>query len=183
VPELKEILGDTTEQQRQRPQGKRTQRKYYSGKKKRHTFKTEIIVTPAGRILHVSESHPGPMPDLTLHAAEKLPQLIPKETKQYYDRGFQGLQYDEPDHDIRMPYKRKSPGRGKKGEKGRPLMRGQKQANTLRAKRRIPVEHVLARAKKSRILSAIWRSREELYNQTFRGIAALCNFRLAFQMS
>jgi hypothetical protein len=180
VPELREILGDTTEQQRQRPHGKRKQKKYYSGKKKRHTLKTEIIATPSGRILHVSKSYPGRVHDRRIHEEEKIAAFLPKETRQYYDKGYEGVQFAQPDHDIRLPYKRKSPGRNGKGMHGPPLTRGQKQANTLRAKRRIKVEHVFSRMKKFRILSVVYRNAEESYNVTFRGVAALLNFRLSF---
>lgn len=51
------ILADVTEQQTQRPQ--RGQKRYYSGKKKAHTIKTEIVIEADGRILSVSKSHKG----------------------------------------------------------------------------------------------------------------------------
>ncbi|MBF8278561.1 MAG: hypothetical protein HW390_3634 [Candidatus Brocadiaceae bacterium] len=40
-PDFAEVVTDATEQQRRRPK-KRIQKKYYSGKKKRHTIKTQI---------------------------------------------------------------------------------------------------------------------------------------------
>ena len=57
--EIEETLVDATEQPIERP--KKGQKPYYSGKKKRHTLKTEIRTTLKGRITHVSKSRPeGP---------------------------------------------------------------------------------------------------------------------------
>jgi len=42
-PDLAEVITDATEQRKKRPGHKRTQRKYYSGKKKRHTLKTQVV--------------------------------------------------------------------------------------------------------------------------------------------
>ena len=63
--EVENLIIDATEQPVQRP--KRGQRKYYSGKKKRHTLKTEIRVTPEGRIVHVSKSFPGSVHDFAVY--------------------------------------------------------------------------------------------------------------------
>ena len=175
VPELAEILGDATEQPRRRPKGKRGRKKFYSGKKRSHTLKAEVIATPRGKILFVSDSYPGRAHDKTIHEKEKLPWLIPKKTRQYYDRGYNGLAGDYPDHDIRLPHQRKHVTR----KICAPLTRGQKQANALHAKRRIPIEHVFCRMKRFRILSVVWRSRDEWHNPTFRAIAALTNFHLS----
>jgi len=50
--EVETLIVDATEQPIERP--KKGQKPYYSGKKKRHTVKTEIRVTKKGRIVHVS---------------------------------------------------------------------------------------------------------------------------------
>jgi DDE superfamily endonuclease len=43
---------DSTEQEIQRPKDKRKRKNYYSGKKKRHTVKTQLMVNAEGKILH-----------------------------------------------------------------------------------------------------------------------------------
>ena len=43
-----ELIVDSTEQSRERPSEYKDQEKYYSGKKKNHTFKNQIITTPKG---------------------------------------------------------------------------------------------------------------------------------------
>ena len=57
-PEVAEIFIDATEQLKLRPK-KRIQKKYYSGKKKRHTLKTQLVVNGRGKILHLSKTYPG----------------------------------------------------------------------------------------------------------------------------
>ena len=47
---------DSTEQEIQRPKDKRKRKNYYSGKKKRHTVKTQYLVNKEGKILHKSKS-------------------------------------------------------------------------------------------------------------------------------
>ncbi len=66
-----ERLMDATEKPIERP--KRGQRPYYSGKKKRHTLKTEIRTTLDGEIVHVSKTKLGAVHDFTLY--ELLPAL------------------------------------------------------------------------------------------------------------
>jgi DDE superfamily endonuclease len=179
-PELQELAVDSTEQPCRRPRRKRPRRSYYSGKKKRHTLKTQVVVSVAtGRVRHVSASYPGSRSDIAIYDQEKTADLIPPRTKQYADLGYQGLRQRHPQHDLRLPHKRKSPGRCGRGKKGKPLTRGQKQANRLRSKRRVVVENRLGAIKGYRLLAETWRSRPQQHNPVFRAVAAVTNFRLA----
>ena len=62
--EIEKLIIDATEQQIHRP--KKGQRKYYSGKKKLHTIKTEIQINGAGRIVNISKPCPGKKHDIAL---------------------------------------------------------------------------------------------------------------------
>lgn len=53
------LLADVTEQPIQRPKKKSKRQQTYSGKKKRHTQKVEIVMQEAGKIINLSHSHPG----------------------------------------------------------------------------------------------------------------------------
>ena len=55
---------DATEQPVERPSDNEQQKEHYSGKKKRHTRKTQIIVNEKGVIRDVSASTPGSVHDL-----------------------------------------------------------------------------------------------------------------------
>jgi hypothetical protein len=60
--EAEALIIDCTEQVIQRPS--RKQRCWYSGKKKRHTIKTEIIITERGKIVSTSKPAPGRVHDI-----------------------------------------------------------------------------------------------------------------------
>lgn len=173
-PDLAEVIIDSTEQRRKRPVNKKRQRNVYSGKKHAHTVKTQITVSKRGRIIDISKSYAGKIHDKTILAdKEKTLIRLPGRTRKRMDKGYDGIIKEYPKSNIILPYKRR---------RNSPLLtRGQKQANTIRASNRIIVEHTLARLKKYAILSDKYRSGEDDYNQHFRNIAALCNFRLLFK--
>jgi hypothetical protein len=74
------LLADVSEQPTQRPTKK--QKKSYSGKKKRHTIKTEIVMGEDGKIRSVSKSHKGRVHDFKIRRGEK---LLPKESLKLAD--------------------------------------------------------------------------------------------------
>ena len=86
------LILDATEQPVQRP--KKGQWKYYSGKKKKHTLKTQYIVGPDGKIYAVSGTYPGSIHDFTVYKDQKNRDRflgIPKKC----DSGYQGIKkYD-----------------------------------------------------------------------------------------
>jgi hypothetical protein len=56
---------DSCEQQRERPREYEEQKKYYSGKKKNHTLKNQLIVLPnGGDIVDIVAGSPGPKSDI-----------------------------------------------------------------------------------------------------------------------
>lgn len=170
-PEIAEIFIDTTEQQRLRPK-KQVQKRYYSGKKKRHTLKTQLVVGQTGKILLLSKPYSGKHHDYDMFKRERTADSIPKESHTYLDRGFQGVKKDFPSHHWLTPVKCN---RWK-----RTLTRSQKIFNTKLAQKRIKVEHVISRLKKYTFLASVFRNRNTYYQTDFRNIAALTNFRLAF---
>ena len=89
------LIFDCTEQPIQRPG--RKQRCWSSGKKKRHTIKTEIAITEPGRIVSVSRPAPGSVHDITLRRRGP---PIPKDAHAYIDSGDQGLQSDHPQTEL-----------------------------------------------------------------------------------
>jgi hypothetical protein len=62
-----ELIVDSCEQFRQRPGEDEEQKKFYSGKKKNHTFKNQFIVTPNGKeIVDVTVGQPGATSDINI---------------------------------------------------------------------------------------------------------------------
>jgi hypothetical protein len=76
-PEMKAFL-DATEQEIPRPKNKRRRKNYYSGKKKKHTVKTQIMVNKKGIILHKTKHRNGKKHDYDLFKKTGPPPLPPK---------------------------------------------------------------------------------------------------------
>jgi hypothetical protein len=125
--EVEAIVVDATEQPIERP--KKRQKPYYSGKKKRHTVKTEIRASLKGRINHVSKTVPGAVHDFTLHKKE--PPLHPK-SRAFADSGYQGL--NKIHSETELPYK---------ATKTKPLDREEKEYNGALSRVRIIIENIL----------------------------------------
>jgi hypothetical protein len=96
--EMAELIVDATEQPIERP--KKNQNPYYSGKKKRHTLKTEIRVNLKGRIVQISKTHPGSVHDFNIFKQEP---PLPNQSRTYIDSGYQGI--DQRHHNTDFPYK------------------------------------------------------------------------------
>lgn len=173
-PDLVELVIDSTEQKRQRPKNKRKQKNFYSGKKHHCGLKTQIVVDRKGKIISISRTYPARIHDKTVLLKEKTVDKIPKDIKILLDKGYIKIQKLYSSKIISIPIKRN---RWK-----RKLTRSEKIKNTKQAKKRVIVEHTISRLKKYQILSQVYRSSDNDYNQHFRNIASLCNFRLAFKL-
>ena len=69
-PGFKSVI-DSTEQEIQRPKNKIKRKNYYSGKRKKHTVKTQYMVNKKGIILHKSNKHKkGRQPDYSVYKDE-----------------------------------------------------------------------------------------------------------------
>jgi hypothetical protein len=172
-PDLVELVIDATEQKRRRPLNKKKQKNLYSGKKHQHGLKTQMTTTRTGRIVDISRSYPARVHDKTILLKERTLDHIPTEVRKLMDKGYVKIDKLYPNHVISIPTKRT---RWKQS-----LTRSEKIKNTKISKKRIVVEHIFSRLKKYAVLSQTYRSQDKDYNQHFRNIASLCNFRLAFR--
>jgi IS5 family transposase len=162
--EIEEIIIDATEQQIERP--KKKQKAFYSGKKKRHTNKTEIRILPKGRIVHVSKTKPGAVHDFALYKKEP---PIPKDSTAFVDSGYQGL--DKLHVKTEIPFK---------ASKDKPLNSEDKAYNRALSRIRVKVENVLRQIKIFRILSDRYRNKNKRYNLKFNIIAGIVNLKNGF---
>jgi len=174
-PGLKAFL-DATEQEIPRPRDKRKRRTHYSGKKKRHTVKTQITVNKTGLILHRSPHARGGRHDYSLFNWRR-PRL-PDEVCLGVDLGYEGIRNDYPELDVSLPYKRRSPGRGKRGVKAEPLTPEQREFNKVLASERVVVEHTISRLKKYRIMAEEFRNRLRHYDVMTDIVCGLVNLRI-----
>ena len=162
--EAKDIIIDCTEHPIERP--KKGQKKYYSGKKKRHTLKTEIQITGEGEIIHVSNPHPGREHDMKVR--QQGPPLHPNATA-YVDSGYQGLHQD---HDtVEYPYKK---------SKNKPLTFEEKLYNQCLSRFRVKVEHKIRELKTFRILKEQYRNHRKGFGIAVNIVAGIVNLKNGF---
>lgn len=167
IPDFDVVIGDATEQLIPRPGKKHWQKKFYSGKKKRHTIKTQIASTVSTYILDVSESVEGKRSDYKLLQESGILKWI-QDLKLYLDLGYQGINSDFPEINAVIP--RKKP-------RGKPQTRSNKIFNRKMSRIRVRVENAIAKLKKFRVLGEKFRHNLKDYNATFRMTASLVNFR------
>jgi len=170
-PQLKEFLVDATERPICRPKDNKLQEEYYSGKKKHHSIKNQILVDPKShRILAVSDSVSGRIHDKTIFETDPLILRVPEDAHAMADLGYLGAEEINSRLKIILPQKK---------PKGKELTQTQKQNNKAISSIRVRVEHPFAYLKHFGILNQKYRGR--IANKTnldlpFKTIAAIYNF-------
>jgi hypothetical protein len=85
---------DCTEQQIPRPKNKRKMKAYYSGKKKRYTVKTQLLVNNRGFIIHKTNHNRGCRHDYNMYKNNH--HFTPKQVVNVFDLGYLGVEKDFP---------------------------------------------------------------------------------------
>jgi len=96
---------DSTEQQIPRPKNNRKRKAYYSGKKKRHTVKTQLMVNNRGFIIHKLDYKKGKRHDYDIYK-ENHP-ATPKQVVNVFDLGYFGIEKDFPEQLSSLPNRKK----------------------------------------------------------------------------
>ena len=165
-PDLSEFIIDATERTIQRP-GK-NQEFYYSGKKKRHTVKNQILIHPhTKRILAISKTVEGKRHDKQLCEDDGTILRAPPGATGLGDLGYQGL--DDISSHLKVVLPHKKPHRNE-------LTQSQRKTNRVISSVRVRVEHAIGALKHFDILSERYRGRLSSVDIPFRNIAALYNF-------
>ena len=86
---------DSSEQEIPRPENKRKRKSYYSGKKKKHTVKTQYMVNSEGLILHKTGHDRGRIHDYDVYKNNH-PPITPPQVENVLDLGYLGVQNDFP---------------------------------------------------------------------------------------
>jgi hypothetical protein len=159
---------DSSEQEIPRPKNKRRRKSYYSGKKKKHTIKTQYMVNSDGTILHKTGHDRGRIHDYEIFK-NKHP-TTPMQVDNVFDLGYMGVQNDFPTVKSVLPFRKKR----KKGE----LSNEEKKHNRRHSKLRVIVEHTVSRIKKYGIMGARFRNRLGRYDRTSDIVSGLVNFRI-----
>ena len=161
-----DFMIDGTERPIQRPTDPIEQKEQYSGKKKRHTVKNNLIGDVEEHLVrYLSETYPGRMHDKRICDAEEL--VFPSDIGLFQDTGFQG--YHPADVHIYQP---------KKKPKGKELTPEEKAENTIISSIRILIEHIIAGVKRCRIVKDVFRNTKLYFADQVMEIACgLHNFR------
>lgn len=159
---------DGTERKIQRPKDNEEQKQYYSGKKKTHTVKNNVVVTLGSRhVKYLSGTYEGKKHDKKICDEEQ--PTFPEGSTLCKDTGFQG--YEPAGVNTQQP---------KKKPRGQELSEEDKQRNSLISKVRVRVEHVISGIKRCRIVKDVFRNTKETFVDLVMEIACgLHNFRTA----
>jgi hypothetical protein len=159
------VVIDTFEQRTHRPT--RRQRAYYSGKKKAHTLKSQLGVDEeTGRVVDVSDSAPGPWSDMKVLKKSRLLKRLPTGVGGIGDLAYVGMGELHPDGLGASP-RRKPRGKERPPEDRR--------YNRAFRRRRIVVEHAIARLRTYRAVSHVNRHARKGHAARVRAIAGLVN--------
>lgn len=141
-----EFIIDGTERPIRRPKDPDRQRQHYSGKKKRHTVKNNVVTDKRTRkIKGLSRTVAGKQHDKKLADEQAL--VFPPHSQLWKDTGFQG--YEPANTHTFQP---------KKKPKGHDLTPEEKAQNAVIARERIGVEHSIGGVKVFRIVHTVFRN-------------------------
>lgn len=144
---------------------KKRQREYYSGKKKRHTLKTQVVVNKLTTEIVCIHTRQGKTHDFRIFK-ESATHVNP-EVLIAVDSGYQGLQKIHSNTEL-----------PKKRTKKKPLSVEDKNKNREIASKRVLNENVIGIIKRFRILAEKYRNRRKRFSLRFNLIAGIYNFEL-----
>lgn len=161
-----EFAIDGTERDIQRPKDNEKQKEFYSGRKKRHTVKNNVIVSVGGRkVKYLSGTCEGKKHDKKICDGEC--PVFPEGIALWKDTGFQG--YEPEGVNTHQP---------KKKPRGGELSVMEKVENSIISGVRIVAEHVVAGVKRCRIVKDRFRNTKKNFDDVVMEIACgLHNFR------
>jgi DDE superfamily endonuclease/Helix-turn-helix of DDE superfamily endonuclease len=169
--EVRELFFDGTERPTNRP--KRGQRRYYSGKKRRHTLKHQLVVARRKkrpgpgpkrqrlRIAAVSKAFGGSAHDKRVF--DRTGAAVPPGARGYGDTAYLGTGLKTP----------------KRKPAGGQLTKRQKAGNRRVGRKRVVAEHAIGKMKTWRIAAERWRNPRRRHALTFKNVAGLHNLMFA----
>ncbi len=151
------VLIDSFETPVPRPSQPGKQRRLYSGKKKRHTLKTQVLTDQNGHLLAIEAGHRGPTADKRIYEQSSVEEPFAHADKRG-DLGYKGLL------SVQTPYKK---------PRGGLLTPEQKAANRQLASERVYVEHGIRRLKGFGIMRTLYRLATGLFAMIASATAGL----------
>ncbi len=179
------VLIDATEQQVYRPGKSNEERlKYFSGKRKQFTRKTQFVATGHHHIEAISVSVPGAKSDIKLSDEVGTIERLPDDCEAQADKGYQGLdkrvglvtvqdvetgeQKQVPRFIVKTPVKK---------PKGGDLNEEQKAYNRAIGQVRVRVEHCIGWVKNWAIIATRFRCAHAIYSEVMQVVCGLVNLQ------
>jgi hypothetical protein len=151
------ILIDSFETAIPRPSKQERQTRVYSGKKKPHTLKTQVVTDTTGEVLAVEAGQRGPAADKTIYEASGVKEHFPHAAKQG-DLGYLGTE------GVETPQRKPHGGQ---------LPDAQREANRRLARVRGHVEHGIRRLKGGKIVRENYRHAMGLFPMVVSAVVGL----------
>ena len=176
--EFEVILIDATESPIERPKKRirckkrirnrnNKQKRYYSGKKKRHTLKSQVVVDKKSSLIICTNFCNGKKHDFKLFKDSKVRWV--QKIQGIVDSGYVGIKNLQ--NTSLLPKKR---------SRGKALTRHEKQKNRDISSKRALNENVIGRLKRFKILSDSYRNRRKRFGLRFNLIAGIQNWELKY---
>jgi hypothetical protein len=158
---------DSTEQQQiPRPVDKSRRKMGYSGKKKRHTVNTQLMVNNQGIIIHKTDHKKGRRHDYDIYKRNH--PVTPKKVVNVFDLGYLGVEKDFSEQLSSIPKRKK---------RNLDLSQEEKEYNKNHSRKRIVIEHTICNLKKYRIFADVFRNRLRKYDKVSDIVAGLINYK------
>jgi hypothetical protein len=160
------LIVDSFETPVQRPSLNDQQKRTYSGKKRRHTIKSQLLSDGKGDVLDVDAGHRGPKADIKLYEESRLTEKLPEALRDkplFGDKAYADQKHPE----FTTP---------KKTPKGGTLSAAEQAHNTEIAKQRIYVEHGIRRVKAFRIVRDEYRMARGIFPTVMSAVVGLIHF-------
>ena len=139
----------------------------YSGKKKRHTQKTQIVADKLSRKILCTAFEKGRRHDFKLFKESKV--HFKEESTCLVDTGYQGICKLHPNSEL-----------PKKKTKKKPLTKEDRKENQRISSIRITIENIIRDVKIFRIIAEKYRNRRRRFALRFNLIAAIYNLNLNY---
>jgi DDE superfamily endonuclease/Helix-turn-helix of DDE superfamily endonuclease len=166
-PGVKEVMLDGVERPTVRSKKDKTQKKNYSGKKKRPTRKNNLIVDKTKKVLILTPTKHGRVHDKKMSDKFSMITTIPEGVSILADTGFIGIQKQHPNTLI-----------PKKRTLKNPLTELDKQFNKLISSTRMAVENAIGGVKRYGVVSKIFRNKKGIDDLFMEICCGLWNLHL-----
>ena len=142
------------------------QKRYYSGKRKQHTLKGQILVNKKTKEIICIAVGKGRVHDFKIYREN--PTELGEKIELLADKGYQGIKKIHAHSQTPIKKMRK-----------KPLTKDQKKFNRKLSAQRITVEHVHRKLNIFRILSSRYRNRRRRFGLRLNLIAGIYNYELS----